>query len=422
MNSKDVLYRRMETSFNPLIILLKKTVKQIIVFSKSVHVLLMYCIARANCDYFSGKAKINAAPLFVSVKQGVELWRGLNEQRLYDDSELVLNHVFSFLGCSKMEFGQDIVWNKDYLSGFSWSNRFFVRMYPIDPLDDPIKAKINYDGKLPYELNRFQHLSILAQAYLLNADRKYPTETVAQIEIWLKNNCFLWGVNWTCAMEVAIRACNWMWAWWAFKDTPSWTREFNDRFLKSIWQHGWYIEHNLEDKGGIRTNHYLSDIVGLLFIGIMFPQFKDAERWKTFGVQELIRCMEEMVYPDGVSFENSTAYHRLVMELFIYSAILCKRNEIVLPEPFWQRLEKMYGFIMYCMRPDGRMPMIGDSDDGRFFILADYYDWDRWDFRYLLSIGAVLFERSDFKSKSGRVHEEVFWLFGEDGVEQYGKL
>lgn len=223
-------------------------------------------------------------------------------------------------------------------------------------------------------------------------------------------------------MEVAIRACNWIWAWWAFKDDPEWTEAFDNKFLKSIWQHGWYIENNLEDKGGIRTNHYLSDIVGLLFIGIMFPHFKDAERWKKFGVQELIRCMEEMVYPDGVSFENSTAYHRLVLELFTYSAILCKRNDIVLPAPFWQRLEKMFEFIMYCMRPDGLMPMIGDSDDGRFFILADYYDWDRSDFRYLLSIGAVLFKRSDLKLMAGRAHEEIFWLFGEDGVEQYGRL
>ena len=223
-------------------------------------------------------------------------------------------------------------------------------------------------------------------------------------------------------MEVAIRACNWIWAWWAFKDHPAWTDEFNENFLKSIWQHGWFIEHNLEDKGGIRTNHYLSDIVGLLFLGIMFPQFKDAERWKKFGVRELVRCMEQMVYPDGVSFENSTAYHRLVLELFAYSAILCRKNNIKLPSPFWERLEKMFEFIMYCTRPDGRMPMIGDADDGRFFIFSDYYGWDRWDFRYLLSIGAVLFKRSDFKKSAGKMHEKVVWLFGEDGVEQYGKL
>jgi hypothetical protein len=104
----------------------------------------------------------------------------------------------------------------------------------------------------------------------------------------------------------------------AFKDTAEWSEEFDRKFLKSMWQHGWFIENNLENKGGIRTNYYLSDIVGLFFIGIMFPGFKDSERWKTFGIKELVRCMDKMVYEDGISFENSTAYHRLVLELFSY--------------------------------------------------------------------------------------------------------
>jgi len=132
--------------------------------------------------------------------------------------------------------------------------------------------------------------------------------------------------------------------------------------------------------------------------------------------------MEEMVYPDGVSFENSIAYHRLVLELFAYSGILCRRNEVELSEAFWVRLEKMFEFVMHYTRPDGKVPMFGDSDDGRFFIFTDYYDWDRWDHRYLLSIGAVLFERADFKAAAEKCHEEVLWFSGEEGVNIFGTL
>jgi hypothetical protein len=157
-------------------------------------------------------------------------------------------------------------------------------------------------------------------------------------------------------------------------------------------------------------------VVGLLFLGLMFPGFKDAIRWKEFGVEELVRCMDEMVYFDGVNFENSTAYHRLALELFAYSAILCRRNGIELSDDFWNRLQSMFEFLMCAARPDGRMPMIGDADDGRFFILSKYYHWDRWDLRYLLSIGAVLFRRKDFKAAAGECHEEVLWLLGPEGV------
>jgi len=55
----------------------------------------------------------------------------------------------------------------------------------------------------------------------------------------------------------------------------------------------------------------------------------------------------------------------------------------------------------------------GDNDDGRLHILSNCGNWNRLDHRYLLSIGAVLFKRSDFKQASGGFHEEAFWLLGE---------
>ena len=53
--------------------------------------------------------------------------------------------------------------------------------------------------------------------------------------------------------------------------------------------------------------------------------------------------------------------------------------------------------------------MVGDADDGRLFILADNSSWDRWDFRYLLSIGSELFDRADFKLFDD-LDESVQWI------------
>jgi hypothetical protein len=327
-----------------------------------------------------------------------------------------LRREFYVLGINAKYERVAIDWHKDLISAYRWKKGYYKKLYPVFNLHD------DTDGKLPYEISRFQHILSLIKGFLFTKDEAYPREVINQIRDWIDENPFPYGINWTCAMEVSIRACNWIWAWWAFRDNLIWTDEFNRKFLISMWQHGWYIEHNLEDKGDMRTNHYLANIVGLLFIGIMFPQFKDAKRWKEFGIKDLNRCMEEMVYPDGVSFENSIAYHRLVLEFFTYSAILCQKNGIELPDSFWQRLEKMFEFIMHCTRPDGRMPMIGDSDDGRFFIVANYYDWDRWDQRYLLSIGAVLFEREDFKEMAGRFFDEAFWILGKASYVRFSQL
>jgi len=353
---------------------------------------------------------------FISYEELADIMDDKLDDILYE-ADLVLKHQFDILGTGLKDWGDPIQWNIDMKSGRIWSKKYYKKLFL-----SKLTGINGSDVKIPWELSRFQHLIVLIRAYCLTKDEKYALESVKQINKWIESNPPFYGVNWTCSMEVAIRACNWIWAWWAFRNNPAWTDEFNQKFFKSMWQHGWYIENNLEDKGGIRTNHYLANIVGLLFIGIMFPQFKDAKSWKDFGIKELIRCTEEMVYPDGVSFENSTAYHCLVLEFFTYSAILCQRNGVDLPREFWVRLERMFDFVLYCTNLKGCLPMIGDADDGRFFKLSKYYRWNRWDFRYLLAIGASLFKRSDLREKSDSFSDEALLIFGERGRQGYKKI
>jgi len=64
-----------------------------------------------------------------------------------------------------------------------------------------------------------------------------------------------------------------------------------------------------------------------------------------------------------------------------------------------ERLEKMFEFILYYTKPDGMAPQINDNDDGRLHILAGYGNWERKDHRYLLSVGASLFNRPDLSGR-----------------------
>ena len=75
----------------------------------------------------------------------------------------------------------------------------------------------------------------------------------------------------------------------------------------------------------------------------------------------------------------------------------------------------MFGFVRHYTRPDGRAPLIGDSDDGRLQILSHYFDWEPQDHRYLLALGAALFKRDDFAARAfdaPGATEEVAWLLG----------
>ena len=329
----------------------------------------------------------------------------------------ICTHTFDLLG-GEMHVDREgkIDWHKDFKSGMKWETGTFYT-------DTAIVKGDGSDIKVPWELSRFQHLPTLGKAYWLTEDKKYAQEFVSQINDWIDSNPPQYGVNWTCTMDIAIRAVNWIWGYYFFKDSPEVTDEFLLKFLKSLFIHGKHISANLErNLRGVNTNHYLSDIVGLLYLGLMFPEFKEAKKLRVFGTGELIKGMERQVYPDGVDYEGSISYHRLVTELFLSATLLGLMNGVAFPNWYMRRLEKMIEFVMYYTKPDGTAPQIGDNDDGRLHILADYRNWNRLGHRYLLSTGAALFNSDDFKQAAGSLHEETFWLLGEEGIRNFKKL
>jgi uncharacterized heparinase superfamily protein len=330
-------------------------------------------------------------------------------------AEQILTHQFDLLGSGPVMLGHEIDWHRDFKSGYRWRPIYYGDIDYSD-LSQP------YDVKVPWELSRCQHFVTLGQAYWLTGDEKYTQEFVNQLQSWLESNPPQIGVNWACTMDVAIRAVNWIWALYFFAQSPTFTDDSLTRFLKGILQHGRHIIRNLED-GPIRGNHYLADGVGLVYLGIMFPEFKEAEAWRNKGLEILFGEMLHQVYPDGVDFEASIPYHRLVLELFLTPILLCRLNDIVVPSTVMVRLEKMFEFVRAYTKPDGTIPVWGDADDGRLLRLSrPGLEREFIDHRYLLAIGAVLFNRPDFGLAAGNCWEEAIWLFGRQAVEYRASL
>jgi len=366
------------------------------------------------CDFRSREK-----PLFFFSEKNLQSFRGVmprSGEDIVSDADEVCAHNFDILGSGKTSVdGQagKIDWHRDFKSGVRWDPRILY-------YDTKIIKGNGSDIKVPWELSRFQHLPTLGKAYWLTSDERYAGEFVDEIDDWIECNPPEYGVNWTCTMDVAIRVVNWIWGYYFFKDSPKVTDEFLLKLLKSLLIHGRHIRANLEGNwSGVNGNHYLSDIVGLLYLGVMFPDFKEAKRWREFGIKELVREMEMQVYPDGVDFEASTSYHRLVLELFASAALLCKLNGIQLPESFWSRLGGMFDFTLHYLKPNGMAPQIGDNDNGRLHIFKKRQVLDH---SYLLSIGAILFGDERFKVKGFDFDEEALWLFGVDGYEKYRGL
>ena len=341
-----------------------------------------------------------------------------------NSAEKILNHTFDLLGSSEVNLGQKINWHLDFIVNHRW------------PLGHPKGININElnkssDIKVPWELSRFQHLITLGKAYWYTKDEKYPKEFKKQINSWIKDNPFGLGINWLCTMDVAIRACNWILGWYFFKSSSLIDEKFAFDFVKSLFQHGRHILKNLENKGEVTSNHYLADITGLFYLGVFFQNTEEGKKWKIFGISELISEMQKQVNPDGMDFEGSTCYHRLVLELFFFPTVLSVINDEAFNEDYMEtakkifgeqyiiRLYKMFEFVLYTLKPSGKMPQIGDNDNGRLYIFSDK---DKLDMKYLLNYGAIFFNEPKFKIKEFGLREDMLWLFGKDGHEKWKKL
>lgn len=346
----------------------------------------------------------------------------LLEGEIVEEADRICSHIFDLLGSGLVnldEFTEQhggrekcgyLPWHFDFKTGHQWSlKKYFKEIRP---------AYGNADIKVPWELSRFQHVVALGQAYWLTGNEKYALEFVRQVEDWIERNPPKFGVNWACTMDVAIRAANWVLGFYFFKDSPTLTDEFLIKFLKSLLVHSRHIMSNLENKG-ITNNHYLANLVGLIYLGIAFPEFKEAQRWREFVLRELIKEMDKQVYNDGMDFEASTCYHRLALELFFYPTVLCQVNGIEMPQAFIDKLKKMFDFVLYVLKPNGRMPQIGDNDNGRLHVFGRR---EILDMTYLLTFGALFYRDPAYKITEFGFAPEALWVFGPDAYERWNSL
>lgn len=324
-------------------------------------------------------------------------------------ADRVCEHVFDLLGSGPVQLGEKIDWHVD----FKTNHRYNPQAYFADI--HPAAYPGGHDIKVPWELSRFQHIPWLGEAYWFTGDEKYAREFVAQVTDWIERNPSEFGVNWTTSMEAAIRLVNWFWGLAFFRGSPTLTDEFLTELAKSFLAHGRHIFRNLERHDTYTGNHYLADLVGLIFLGSLCPYFKEAENWHKFGMVELWKEMDKQVYPDGVDFEASIGYHRFVTEFFVSAVVLCQLNQLEVSGQVLERLEKMLEFVLHYTKPDGTVPLFGDFDNGRLQRLKVWGEADReWlDHRFLLALGAVIYGRDDFGQGAGDQWEEAVWMLGE---------
>lgn len=299
-----------------------------------------------------------------------------------------------------------IDWQLDFKSGYRWSERTWYRDVPYGHL-------AGVDVKVPWELARMQHLPLLAWAFGLAAagepglapSATYAQEFRDQVLDFIATNPPRFGVNWRTSMDVAIRAANWLLAYDLFRaQGAAFDAPFVAELRRSLFAHGQHVLRNLEWSPRLRGNHYLANVVGLLFIAAYLPRGQATDAWLAFVVREFLREAEQQFCEDGANFEASTCYHRLSAEMVIYATALVaglpeeKRiaaqavvassvrgrplsrvtslpvfqyegvpRPVAVPPGLLGKLDRLGWFALAVAKPSGRVHQVGDNDSGHFF-------------------------------------------------------
>lgn len=336
---------------------------------------------------------------------------------------------------------ESINWFVDYKSGFFFHpNVYNSRKKCIEI----IGKKKGVDIKCPWELGRLYHLVPMA-VYASSASRgerkKIIWEFYNEIQDFIESNPIGQTVQWAAPMDVSIRIVNILIAFDILKqldDEIILNIQFESGLIKHIRRSARYVLQNLEYSGRTESNHYLSNLVGLIYAAAYLPSSQETDAWLVFAVQELIEQVKLQFHRDGSNFEGSTSYHRLSTEFVLYATALVygvldtdRRNvftkyrsnkisrlntlerqkynldtSVFFPEWYIDRLCNAGKFTNSILKANNEIVQIGDNDSGRLVKLSPvgrmhvgegvYFEENVLDHRTLLSSMNGLFKNEIF--------------------------
>lgn len=275
------------------------------------------------------------------------------------------------------------------------------------------------DFMFPNEPNKHQYFPALAKAFFLTGDPRYARTFREHLRDWMAANPLGVGAAYIHTLLVAQRLMAWILAWDFFAGSDALTREDRVDFLWSLYQQARFLAANCSLDWVPRNNFLLAEMAAIAVVAARFPEFPGSAGWAERARRVLRQEVPLQILPDGVSFEQSTGYQRLVTEaLLLYHLAATDAGSV--DATVSARLEGLLESHLTLLQPDGQIPLLGDVSTERGYILDEASEF--LDGRPLLGLGAALFGRPDFKAVARSFPEEAFWLLGPEGAARFAAL
>ncbi len=239
------------------------------------------------------------------------------------------------------------------------------------------------DEQWAFFINRHYHLKDLFIAYKKTNNLDYICCLNNQIIDWIlsslsSTSTSTWA-QWR-GLEVAWRMINWSSIFYSLQPIEAFSPAARILMLSSVSDHANYLRHF----HGWGANWLCREMNGLATLALYWPEFKQSQEWFKYAEYHLVSQINIQVYPDGVHKELTSHYHRVTMDDFQSFANLLLQSGQPVPPLFKKRLEQMWNYLAYSMRPDGYGVLNNDSD-------RDYN-------QAIIKEAAITYERLDWTS------------------------
>jgi hypothetical protein len=339
---------------------------------------------------------------------GIRQTIGLDgEESVLAEANRILEGDLPFFGQLEYTCGFPPQWFRNPVTGQS--------VEPQQPWTHMRFASPTYgDLKFILEPSRFFFVYPLVRAYALSCDERFPQAFWSAIENWASHSPPMSGPLWICGQECSLRILSWSFALHAFINSPSATDERVALLVSMIAAQAWRTAQTLGYARSQRSNHLISEAVGLWTAGILYPELAEAQVWRRLGEHLLHEAVLGHITPEGVSQQHSFNYQRMILHLLLWTLRLAEILSSPLHDDILSRAQSAYDFIYQFVDPiSGLAPNYGSDDGSLIFPLASS---SYRDFRPLLQLGAAVLNRPALKS--GPWDEAALWFGVKPSIAQ----
>ena len=326
------------------------------------------------------------------------------------DSAILGNHTF--FSRWKSDLGWPPRFNHDPIHQSTWSTADHWT-------DVKCSSSPPTDIKLVWEASR------LSLAYYLSREYAYSKESIwaayfwELVGSWIHQNPVNQTVAWSCGQEVSFRAMAILWGLFNTLDSSSATPENLSAVHLLLWQTGKRIAATTDYAISQENNHSLSEATVLWTIGLMFPEFKEANAWKTKGKQILSKEVERQIYSDGSYVQHSFNYHRVMLDDLMWAIRIGEINGEPLPDSIRQKFSAATQWLgQFVDEQSGGVPNYGANDGANVLPLSctDYSDY-----RPTLRAAELIAGLNSNHTSDTKLNEKALWLSGKLPTEQTSK-